>query len=115
MQVVAYRVIRQTLHLLIHLQVTVNLDLEASLHLLVIYFVFLACQLLLMDVDNVWALSTDLHIEVLNHSIFNQLHLFHHKSLSLLPALHIEDSCLFDAIKNFFLRRLVNVIQYFKF
>ena len=94
-----------------HVKVAVNLDLEPALHLLVVDLVFLAGKLFLIQINNIWPLRTHIHLEVLDDSILDQLHLLHHQGLRPLSALHIGNASLFYAVKNLLLRGLVYVVE----
>ena len=110
-EVVRHGIVRQFLQLLLHDQVSIDLDLEPPLHLLVIDLVFLADELLLVQVDDIGALGRDVHFESFRDSVLNQFHFFHHEGFLALTALHVGDSHLFDAVENFLLGGLVDLVH----
>ena len=112
MKIVNDRVVGETLDLLLHLQVLVNGNLKAASHLLIVDLILLTSQLLFIQVYNLWQFRRDIQIKSLVNFLFDHFQFLHHQSLLALPTLHIIDPLLFDAILNFLLRGLVDVVKY---
>lgn len=115
MQIIRDRIICQFRQLLAHYQVSIYLHLEPSFHLLIVNLVFLAHQFLLVQINYICSLCTDIILKSLINSFFDQFHFFHHKCLRSLSSLHICNSHLFYAIEDFLFCRLIYIVHDLKF
>ena len=60
MEIVDHRVVTKRLNFCLHIEILVDFDLETAFHLLVVYFVFLAGQLFLLNLSSryLWTYPT---------------------------------------------------------
>ena len=111
MQVVDNWVVTEALNTLLHCQILVDDYLESASHLLIVYFVFLSCQFLLLQVDYVKYFGACVQLKAFMDLFFNLVHLLHHKGFLALTAFHILDTLLLDTIENLLLCGLVDVVE----
>ena len=81
MEIVDHRVVTKRLNFCLHIEILVDFDLETAFHLLVVYFVFLAGQLFLLNLNDILELLCHIQLEAFVDVFFDLFHLLLHERL----------------------------------